>query len=149
MITYPYLGLNRHRKVRVARFPGRKVVLTFYLVSDTSAVLKFSGVIDTSVKSIQRRFGEPAFDLQQLEACTQELQHILDDSLLKSSPVIVRLNNTCDFSNPTALLALMESLKNARTARTIMLRVIDQTQKAEPHAGLSDNPNSLQLLVIR
>ena len=70
---------------------GRKVVLTFYLVSDTYADLKFSGVIDTSVKSIQRRFGEPAFDLQQLEACTQELQHILGDSLLKSSPVIVRL----------------------------------------------------------
>ena len=66
----------------------------FALVSDTSAVLKFSGVIDTSVKSIQRRFGEPAFDLQQLEACTQELQHILGDSLLKSSPVIVRLKNT-------------------------------------------------------
>ena len=110
MITYPYLGLDRHRKVRVARFPGRKVVLTFYLVSDTYADLKFSGVIDTSVKSIQRRFGEPAFDLQQLEACTQELQHILDDSLLKSSPVIVRLKNTRK-RNTTALLALMESLK--------------------------------------
>ena len=120
----------------------------FALVSDTSAVLKFSGVIDTSVKSIQRRFGEPAFDLQQLEACTQELQHILGDSLLKSSPVIVRLKNTRK-RNTTALLALMESLKNARTARTIMLRVILQTQKAEPYAGLSDSPNSLQLLVIR
>ena len=120
MITYPYLGLDRHRKVRVdvskirkvveVDKGGRKVVLTFYLVSDTYADLKFSGVIDTSVKSIQRRFGEPAFDLQQLEACTQELQHILDDSLLKSSPVIVRLKNTRK-QNTTALLALMESLK--------------------------------------
>ena len=32
---------------------------------------------------------------------------------------------------------------------TIMLRVILQTHKAEPYAGLSDSPNSLQLLVIR
>ena len=121
----------------------------FALVSDTSAVLKFSGVIDTSVKSIQRRFGEPAFDLQQLEACTQELQHILGDSLLKSSPVIVRLkkHQKAKYHGFTCAYGIAE--KNARTARTIMLRVILQTQKAEPYAGLSDSPNSLQLLVIR
>jgi hypothetical protein len=93
------------------------------------------------ISSVDRPHND--FDLQQLEACTQELQHILGDSLLKSSPVIVRLKNTRK-RNTTALLALMESLKNARTARTIMLRVILQTQKAEPYAGLSDSPNSLQ-----
>ena len=43
MITYPYRGLDKYRTMRVARFPGRKVVLTFYLVSDTYADLKFSG----------------------------------------------------------------------------------------------------------
>ena len=133
-------------------YRGRRVVLTFDLVSDTSAVLTFDCVIDTSAdgdtKSIQSCFGnrnirlkdsrglanlkrisrhssmkqltiefaeflfvrEPAFDLEQLEACTQELQHILGDGCLKSSPAIVRLKNTnqCD---TTALLALVESLK--------------------------------------
>ena len=59
---------------------------------------------------------EPAFDLEELEACTQELQHILGDGCLKSSPAIVRLINTnqCD---TTALLALVESLKECANVR--------------------------------
>jgi hypothetical protein len=119
-------------------YRGRKTGLTFDFVSDTSAVLTFDFVSDTSAygntKSFQSGFGnrkirisgiklhptdeyadffcvrEPAFDLEELEACTQELQHILGDGCLKSSPAIVRMKNLsqCD---TTALLALVESLK--------------------------------------
>ena len=120
-------------------YRGRSSVLTFDLGSDTSAGLTIDCVIDTSadgnIKSIKNCFGnrkirvssmrfysftsefaeflfvrESAFDLRQLETCTQELQHILGDGCLKSSPAIVRLKNTnqCD---TTALLALVESLK--------------------------------------
>ena len=121
------------RVIRGWKYRGHRVFLTFALDSETSAVLTFSCVIDTSDKSIQGRFGkrniqvsivnqltdefakflfvsEHAFDSEQLVACTQELQHILGDSLLKSSPVMVRLKNISQ-RDTTALLALMESLK--------------------------------------
>jgi hypothetical protein len=125
------------KEIQEWMYRGRRVVLTFDLVSDTSAVLTFDCVIDTSadgnINAIQSCFDnrkirvssrkqltdkfaeflfvrESAFDLRQLKTCTQELQHILGDGCLKSSPAIVRLKNTnqCD---TTALLALVESLK--------------------------------------
>jgi hypothetical protein len=143
-------------------------------------------VIGTSDESIQGRFAKRniqvsivdqptyefagvlfvsghAFDSEQLVVCTQ-LQHILGDSLLRFSPMMVLLKNTSQ-QDTIALLALMESLKNTRSARTMMNRVVFQTPKEGPrgyisnpvgHARLyarlartSDSPNSLQLLVIR
>jgi hypothetical protein len=117
-------------------FPTRTAALTFDLVSDTSAHAIFSG----NTKPFQSGFGnlkirgtsmklqptdayaefvrvcEPAFDLEKLQACTQDLRHILGDGCLKSSPVIVRIKNTsqCD---TTALLALVESLKECANVR--------------------------------
>jgi hypothetical protein len=91
--------------IREWMYRGRRVVLTFDLLSDTSAYAVFNG--NTKPFLCVR---EPAFDLEELEACTQELQHILGDGCMKSSPAIVRMKNTsqCD---TTALLALVESLK--------------------------------------
>ena len=112
--------------------PVAGVFLTFELASETSRFLTFSCVIGTSDKSIQRRFckrniqvsivnqltdefakflfvSEHAFDSEQLVDCTQ-LQHILGDSLLRFSPVMVLFKNTSQ-QDTTALLALMESLK--------------------------------------
>jgi hypothetical protein len=109
-------------------------------------------VIGTFDKSIQRRFAKRniqvsivdqptyefagvlfvsghAFVSEQPVDCTQ-LQHILGDSLLRFSPVMVLFKNTSQ-QDTTALLALMESLKNARRARTIMNRFVFQTPKAE------------------
>ena len=62
------------------------------------------------------RVCEPAFDLEKLQLCTQELKHILGDGCLKSSPVIVRIKNTrqCD---TTALIALVESLNECVNVR--------------------------------
>ena len=62
------------------------------------------------------RVCEPAFDLEKLQSCTQELKHILGDGCLKSSPVIVRIkkNSRCD---TTALLALVESLNECVNVR--------------------------------
>ena len=117
-------------------FPLRTVVLTFELVSDTSAHAIFSG----NTKPFQSGFGnlkirgtsmklqttdayaeffrvcEPAFDLEKLMLCTQELKLILGDGCLKSSPVIVRIKNTrqCD---TTALIALVESLNECVNVR--------------------------------
>jgi hypothetical protein len=93
-------------------FPPHTVVLTFGLLSDKSAYAIFSG--NTKPFLCVR---EPAFDLEELEACTQELQKILlGDGSLKSSPTIERMKNTrqCD---TTALLALVESLKECANVR--------------------------------
>ena len=112
--------------------PVAGVFLTFELASVTSRFLTFSCLIGTPDRSIQRRFGKRniqvsivnqltdefaeflfvsghAFDSEQLVVCTQ-LQHILGDSLLEFSPVMVGLKNTSR-RDTTALLALMESLK--------------------------------------
>ena len=93
-------------------FPSHTVALTFDLLSDKSAYAIFSG--NTKPFLCVR---EPAFDLEELKACTQELQKILlGDCSLKSSPTIVRMKNTrqCD---TMALLALVESLKECANVR--------------------------------
>ena len=62
------------------------------------------------------RVCEPAFDLEKLKLCTQELKLILGHGCLKSSPVIVRIKNMrqCD---PKASIALVQSLNECVNVR--------------------------------
>ena len=117
-------------------FPSRIVILTFDLVSTTTAHAIFSG----NTKPFQKGFAdlkirgkslklhptaefaeffrvrEPAFDLKQLAACTAELNNILGDGCLKSSLVIVRVKNPNSYET-NVLLALTETLNECTNIR--------------------------------
>jgi hypothetical protein len=117
-------------------FPSRIVILTFELLSDTTAHAIFSGntkpfqtgfgklkIRGTSVKLQPTdeygeffRVREPAYNLSALTACTDELKMILGNGCLKSSPVIIRMNNATK-SDTSALFALTEALQECDNIR--------------------------------